>query len=56
MLHLVEVYGITVLTIIVLALIIFLAIRKLVRDKKEGIGACGQKCANCPHSAACHHK
>ena len=46
---------VTVLTIAVLALAVFLAVRKIVKDKKEGIGACGQKCANCPHAAHCHH-
>jgi len=45
---------VTVLTIAVLALVVFLAIRKIVKDKKQGIGACGQKCANCPHAAQCH--
>jgi len=46
---------ITIVVLAILALIVFLAIRKIVKDKKEGIGACGQKCANCPHSAQCHH-
>ncbi len=46
---------ITVLTIAVIGLVVFLAIRRIVKDKKNGIGACGQKCANCPHSADCHH-
>ncbi|MCR5207650.1 MAG: FeoB-associated Cys-rich membrane protein [Eubacterium sp.] len=46
---------VTVLTITVIALIVFLAIRKIVKDKKKGIGACGCKCADCPHSADCHH-
>ncbi|MBR3738781.1 MAG: FeoB-associated Cys-rich membrane protein [Eubacterium sp.] len=46
---------ITIITIAVIGLAVFLAIRKLVKDRKNGIGACGQKCANCPHSANCHH-
>ena len=46
---------VTIVTIAVIALVVFLAIRKIVKDKKNGIGACGQKCANCPHSAKCHH-
>ena len=41
---------ITIITILVIALAVFLAIRKLVKDKKKGIGACGCKCANCPYS------
>ena len=55
MLHFLQANWITIVVLIVLALIVFLAIRKIVKDKKEGIGACGQKCANCPHSAQCHH-
>ena len=47
---------VTVITIAVIALVVFLAIRKLVKDKKSGIGPCGQKCKNCPHSADCHHE
>ena len=45
---------VTILTIAVIGLIVFLAIRKIVKDKKEGIGSCGQKCSNCPHSANCN--
>ena len=41
---------ITVITIAVISLAVFFAIRKIVKDKKSGIGACGCKCANCPHS------
>ncbi len=46
---------VTVLTILVIALVVFLSIRKIVKDRKNGIGACGQKCANCPYSATCNH-
>lgn len=45
---------VTIVTVLVLAFFVFLAIYKIVKDKKKGIGPCGQKCANCPHSAACH--
>ena len=48
MLAFIKLYGVTVITVIVLGLCIFLAIRKIVKDKKEGVGPCGQKCANCP--------
>lgn len=37
----------TILTLLVLIFVVFLAIRKIVKDKKSGIGACGQKCSNC---------
>lgn len=55
MLSFLQANWVTIITLIVLAFVVFLAIRKLVKDKKEGIGACGQKCSNCPHSANCHH-
>ncbi len=45
---------VTMLTITVLGLAIFFAIRKMVKDKRSGIGACGCKCSECPH--ACAHK
>ncbi len=38
----------TAVILIILALCVFLAIRKIVRDRKAGIGPCGQKCENCP--------
>ncbi|MBR3149149.1 MAG: FeoB-associated Cys-rich membrane protein [Eubacterium sp.] len=41
---------VTILTIAVLGFVIFLAIRKVVKDKRSGIGACGCKCSECPHS------
>ena len=47
---------VTALTLAVLAFFVFIAIRKIIKDKKSGIGPCGQKCSNCPHCAACHKK
>ena len=44
---------VTIVTLLVLALIVFFAIRKIVKDKKDGIGACGKKCSSCPHSCSC---
>ena len=55
MLHFIQANWVTIVTLLVLACAVFLAIRKMVKDKKEGVGACGCKCANCPHSANCHH-
>ena len=46
---------VTIVTILVLAAVVFLAIHKLVKDKKAGVGSCGCKCANCPNSQFCHH-
>lgn len=56
MLQFLQANWVTIVVLIVLAFIVFLAIRKIVKDKKSGIGACGCKCANCPHSANCHNK
>lgn len=44
----------TVIVLAVVAFFVFLAIRKIVKDRKSGIGPCGQKCADCPHAATCH--
>ncbi len=33
--------------------IVFLSIRRMVLDKKAGIGICGQKCANCANAGHC---
>lgn len=55
MLNFLQANWITIVVLAILALIVFLAIRKIVKDKKEGIGACGQKCANCPHSCCCNN-
>ncbi|MBR6005045.1 MAG: FeoB-associated Cys-rich membrane protein [Clostridia bacterium] len=43
---------VTTVTILVLAVIVTLAIVKLVRDKKSGIGPCGKKCSQCSCSCA----
>ncbi len=44
----------TIVAFLTVALLVFLALRRMRKDKKAGIGPCGQKCANCPHSAKCH--
>ena len=54
MLHFLQLYGVTIIVLAVLALAVFLAVRKIVKDKKSGIGPCGQKCANCPHACSCN--
>lgn len=33
----------------VLAVLIFLAVRKVVKDRKKGIGSCGMNCSSCPY-------
>ena len=37
----------TIIIAILIAVCIFLAIRKIVINKKSGIGPCGQKCSEC---------
>ena len=48
-----EQYGVTAVTLLVLALLVFFAVRKIIRDKKNGVCACGCKCANCPMHGQC---
>ena len=38
----------TAAAVIIIALCVFLAVRKMVKDKKAGIGPCGQRCSECP--------
>lgn len=45
----------TILICLALVAIVFLAIRKIVRDKKKG-GSCSCGCEGCPNSAYCHPK
>ena len=45
--------GTTIITLLAVAFLVFLAIRRIVLDKKAGIGPCGQKCAECAHAAEC---
>ena len=39
--------GVTVLTLVILGVCMFLAVRKMVKDKKNGVGPCGQRCSEC---------
>ncbi len=51
--QLIELYGGTVFVVLIVALLVFLAVRRLVLDKKEGIGPCGQKCSHCANAGHC---
>ncbi len=42
----------TIVAALAVAFLVFLAVRRMVLDKRAGIGACGQKCAHCAN--ACH--
>ncbi len=44
----------TVLICAALALVVFLIIRSLVRNKKQGRSSCGCGCSTCPMSGQCH--
>ena len=37
----------TIVAALAVILLVFLAIRRIVKDKKAGIGPCGQKCSHC---------
>ena len=56
MLHFITANWVTIVTLLVLAFFVFLAIRKIIKDKKKGIGPCGQKCSHCPNAGNCHHQ
>ena len=43
----------TIAATLFVALLVFLAIRRMLLDKKAGIGACGQKCSQCAKMASC---
>lgn len=44
----------SIAVILVILLIVFLCIRSLVRDKKAGKSACGNRCAHCQMAGQCH--
>ena len=54
MLHFLQSNAATVILIAVIAFLVFLALRKIIRDRKSGIGPCGQKCSDCTRSAQCN--
>lgn len=37
----------------VLAVLIVLAVRKVVIDRKNGVGSCGMNCSSCPSHGGC---
>lgn len=44
----------TILAFVLVIFLVFLAVRRMRKDKKKGIGPCGQKCSKCPNSAKCN--
>ena len=46
----------TILAIAVLAVIVALIVRKIIKDKKAGRHSCGAGCAGCPMCGTCHKR
>jgi len=46
----------TIIASLAVALLVFLAVRRMVLDKKAGIGACGQKCSQCAMHGHCEEE
>ena len=44
----------TIVITMALVIIVFLVIRGMVRDRRAGKSSCGNACAHCPMSIACH--
>ncbi len=43
----------TVIAAAVIAVLVILALRKIIKNKKDGVGSCGYKCSECPRAGAC---
>ena len=43
----------TLLILAVVAVLIIVAVRKIIKDKKAGKGACSMQCDGCPNATAC---
>ncbi len=46
----------TIIICAVLALVLFLIIRSMIRNKKAGKSSCGCGCSNCAMNGECHKK
>ncbi len=46
----------TIIVILVIAILIFLAVFKLIRDKKNGKSSCGCGCGGCAMKNKCNQK
>ncbi len=47
-------YMSTVIIGLIVAVILFLAGRRLYKDKSSGRSSCGGSCSGCPNCCACH--
>ncbi|MBE6719277.1 MAG: FeoB-associated Cys-rich membrane protein [Ruminococcaceae bacterium] len=43
----------TIVALLAVAVLVFLAIWRMAKDKKAGIGPCGQKCSQCANAGHC---
>ncbi|MBQ9412153.1 MAG: FeoB-associated Cys-rich membrane protein [Oscillospiraceae bacterium] len=46
----------TVIVCLLVAGVLFLAVRSMLRKKKQGKSSCGCGCSTCPRSGSCHTK
>ena len=46
--------GGTILVVLILAIVVALIVRTIVKDKKAGRSSCGAGCAGCAMKGSCH--
>lgn len=46
----------TLIAGIIVAAVLFLAVRQLYKDKKSGKSSCGGNCSGCQNGCACHRE
>lgn len=46
----------TIIISLVLIAVVFLIVRKMVKDKRSGKASCGCDCGTCAMSGKCHYK
>lgn len=46
----------TIVVLIVIAFLMFLAIRRIVSDRRAGKHSCGGSCGNCPMGGTCEKR
>ena len=54
MLGFLEAHTGTIIVLLVLVFLVFLAIRRIVKDRRAGKHSCGGNCGCCPMSGSCH--
>ena len=56
MLHFLQSNIATIITLLVVAILVFLAIFSIIKSKKAGKSSCGCSCSGCPNAEFCHKK